>query len=396
MSALPGIDDAFARRLVAWRRHLHMHPELSGEESGTAMWVTERLTREGIPWRDGFAGHAVAALLEGTGHGPTVLLRADMDALPIQEANPVPYASTREGVMHACGHDAHTASLLGALELLATGRLPLERGRVIGLFQPSEEAPPSGARAVADSGFLDEEEVAAVAALHVDHTLPVGTLGVRSGAMMARCDEFEVIFTGPGGHTSRPEGVPDPMAAAARMVLQLPELARDAGGNGGEAEEEPVCRAGILRSGSAANIIPDRAVVRGTARSFREETARALQERVRDAARQSAHGTEVAMEWTAGGPPVRNDPALTDACRRAWMARAGARVEELQGPSMAGEDVGHLMTGRPGVFWRLGIRGPERGGEPWHTDRFDMDEAALPVGAWSLAAGALAILEALE
>ncbi|MFO7769560.1 MAG: M20 family metallopeptidase [bacterium] len=393
----PGIDEAFARRLTAWRRHLHMHPELSGEESGTARWVTEQLTREGIAWRDGFAGHAVAARIEADRPGPTVLLRADMDALPIQEAGPVPYASTRPGVMHACGHDAHTACLLGALELLAAGRTELPRGRVIGLFQPSEEAPPSGAKAVADSGLLEEEEVAAAAALHIDHTLPVGTLGIRPGAMMARCDEFEVTFTGPGGHTSAPEGVPDPLGAAARLASALQRTAAETGA-GLELEGpdgEMVCRAGILRSGTAANVIPDRALLRGTARTFHPRAAASLQQAVERAAARTAEGAGVEIEWVPGGPPVRNDPALTDLCRRAWLAGLGGTgVRELSAPSPAGEDFGHLMTGRPGLFWRLGIRGPERGGVPWHTDRFDLDEDALPVGAWSLAAAAAALVEA--
>jgi len=396
MSSLPGIDDAFARRLTAWRRHLHMHPERSGEERGTALWVGEQLTRAGIPWKEGFAGHAVAARIEAERPGPAVLLRADMDALPIQEANTVPYASTRPGIMHACGHDAHMACLLGALELLTTGRMDLPRGRVIGLFQPSEETAPSGAKAVVDSGLLEAEEVAAAAALHVDHTLPVGTIGLRGDAMMARCDEFEVAYTGPGGHTSSREEVPDPLLAAARLAAALGEVAGQVRAQMGDSgpEGEVVCRAGILRAGSAANVVPDHALLRGTARCFRQETANSLEAAVRDAADRAARGAVCEIRWIAGGPPVRNDDRLTEACRRRWRQGLGdERVRGLPVPSLAGEDFGHISGRVPGVFWRLGIRGPERGGRPWHTDRFDIDEDALPVGAWTLAAAAAVLME---
>jgi len=387
--------EPLARQLSDWRRHLHAHPEPSREESGTAAWLSGELASLGIDHHTGIGGHGVLALPagEGKGIGPAVLLRADMDALPIQEENDVPYASLRAGTMHACGHDAHMACLLGALALLAED--PPRAGRAIGLFQPAEEVSPGGAAAVISTGLLESEGVAAVLAQHVDHTLPVGQLGIRPGPMMAEADEFDVSFSGPGGHGSEADRIPDPLRAGAVFLGRLADVitpVRD------QSTTPLICSVGQMGGGTAPNVIAGSVLLSGTLRTYEQESAAAARAAVEGLALQVAEGTGTGSEvvWRMGGPPVLNDTALTGACRERWQERLGAdRVTDLEGPSLAAEDFGHFTARLPGVYWRLGIRGKESGGEPWHTARFDIDEEALPVGAVAMAEAARAVLAEL-
>jgi amidohydrolase len=391
---LPAAARRLGPRLTAWRHQLHQQPELGFQEHGTAAFLDRELAALGLT-ATAVGGTGRLVRLGGEAEGPTVLLRADIDALPITEVNRVDWVSRRPGLMHACGHDAHTACLLGALALL--NGAPLPRGRVLGLFQPAEEPTPGGAERLVADGLLETEGVDRVLAQHVDHTLPVGTLGVRAGAMMARSDRFEVTFTGPGGHAAERAAVPDPLAAAVAFHRGLDEALDEERNRSAPpgAEGRVVGHIGRLEAGRAENIIPTEARLTGTLRTFDEELAarlRAALDRLARAA--AADGTEARTIWHLGAPAVRNDPGLTARLRAVWQAGLGVeQVVELTEPALAAEDFGHLSSRRPAVFWRLGIRGPERGGEPWHTPRFDVDDAALPVGAWALAAAASSLLK---
>ena len=391
MSSQPLLPAGLSDQLSAWRRQLHAHPEPGRAEEATAAYLAAELRRLGIPFHAGVGGHGLLAV-PGGGHetttGPTVMLRADMDALPIQEENEVAYVSARPGWMHACGHDAHMACLLGAMVLLRDD--PPPRGRVVGLFQPAEEVTPGGALDVLAEEILSEYGVGAVCAQHVDHTLDVGQIGVRSGPIMARADEFDIHLTGPGGHTSAPGTVPDPLSAAASVLRSLDESLRTL--------PEAVAAIGRMEGGNAPNVIASRAVLNGTLRTFDESVAEAaraaLEELVADVA--ATEGTDCEVIWRIGAPPVVNDPELTGACTRSWtQERGGISVVELPSPSLAAEDFGHFTERFAGVYWRLGIRGDSIGGEPWHTPRFDLDERALAIGARALADAAVAILAEL-
>jgi amidohydrolase len=394
VKALPlSSAESLAGALTAWRRHLHRHPELGFQERQTAAYLDTELDRLGLAHRE-VAGTGRLVAIDSGRPGPVVLLRADLDALPIQEETGADYASVRAGVMHACGHDAHTACLLGALALLADPEGRPGRGRLLALFQPAEEPTPGGAERVVAEGSLERAGITAVLAQHVDHTLPVGTLGVRAGAMMARSDEFEVLFTGPGGHAADRDRCPDPLAAGSDFHVRLRELVPSAGGP--ESAADALVHIGRLQGGMAANVIPVEARLTGTLRTWEESAARRLGGELEALARRTARerNVQVAITWREGAPAVRNDPALTERLRGVWSAGLGiGRIQELAEPSLAAEDFGHLSARFPAVYWRLGIRGPERGGEPWHTPRFDVDEAALPVGAWALASAARALLE---
>ncbi len=386
MKALPlGPARALAGTLTAWRRHLHRHPELGFEERATSAFLAGELDRIGLEHVE-VAGTGRLARLDTGRPGPVVLLRADIDALPITEQTGAPYASQRAGLMHACGHDAHTACLLGALSLLGDPDWRPGRGRLLALFQPAEEPTPGGAERVVAEGWLEREAVTAVLAQHVDHTLPVGTVGVRAGAMMARSDEFEVCFEGPGGHAADAGHRPDPLAAGVDFHARLAELVPPT---------TALVQVGRLQAGTAANVIPIEARLAGTLRSWEEAEADRLWGELEELARRTARqrDVQVRVTWRRGAPAVRNDPGLTERLRAVWQAGLGTgQVRELAEPAWAAEDFGHFSARRPAVYWRLGIRGPERGGEPWHTPRFDLDEVSLPIGCWALAAAARTLL----
>ena len=389
------MNTEFAVQLVRWRRELHARPEAGHQEVETARYLAGELESLDVPFRQGVAGTGLLACLQSGQEGPCVLLRADMDGLPITEQTGAEYASRNPGWMHACGHDAHMACLLGAIRLLKENTVGLPAGRVLALFQPAEEVTPGGAEKVAASGLLQDEQVAAVLGQHVDHEREVGRIGVRPGAMMAQADEFLVRFSGPGGHASDSGSRPDPLAAAVRMHERIPEELQHLP----DISADPVLlHVGSLHAGTAANVIPVEAVLTGTARSYETSASGALRALLEDAAGYVARreGVSSQVTWRSGGPPVRNDPALVEVCRSAWSRQDAIHgVEEIAAPSLAAEDFGHLLARVPGVYWRLGIRGPDRGGHPWHTPHFDLDERALPAGAAALAAAASAVLEHL-
>ncbi|HUH14056.1 MAG TPA: amidohydrolase [Longimicrobiales bacterium] len=381
---------AFEAELVALRRDLHRHPELAFRESRTAAAAAERVEAAGFGVRTGVGRTGVVAEL-GDGGGPTVALRADMDALPIQEESDADYRSTVPGVMHACGHDAHVSMLVGAARLLAqtkeAGELPA--GTVRLLFQPSEEGcdeeNKSGATRMVEDGAM--EDVDAVFGLHIGAHLPAGTLHLRAGAYMAGTDGIRATILGRSAHAARPEEGVDAVVLAAHFVLACQNaVARriaptDAG----------VLTLGSIAGGTAENIIAERVAIEGTLRYF-EEDVRARLHGALDAAAAlvEALGGRAQVTVRPGYPPVVNDEAMTELARGALVGALGAeRIREWR-PWMGAEDFAILQREAPGCFFWLGAAlEPPR---EHHHPRFDVDERVLPLGASALAACAIRAL----
>ncbi|MDP9372788.1 MAG: amidohydrolase, partial [Chloroflexota bacterium] len=294
--------------VVANRRYLHQHPELAFQEHNTARFVAEKLRALGIETRTGVAGTGVLGLLRGEREGRTVLLRADMDALPIDELNDVPYKSQNPGVMHACGHDAHTAMLLGAARLLAERRDAI-RGTVKFAFQPAEEVPPGGAKPMIEAGVLEGPRVDAAFGVHISQDMPAGTVGVHAGPTYAAPDGFTATIKGKGGHAARPHTCVDPVVVAAQCIVALQTLV--------SREVNPLRQAvitvGSLHAGTVRNIIPEQAVMEATVRTFGEEVRQHLAERIPAliGGIAAAMRAEAEVRYDLGYPALVNDPAMT-------------------------------------------------------------------------------------
>lgn len=377
--------------LSAWRRHLHQYPELSCEEQSTAAFVATELRAMGLePVTDYADTHAVVALIEGAQPGPTVALRADMDALPIQELNTVSYASQHAGVMHACGHDAHTTMLLGATRLLLQQREQL-RGSVRLIFQPAEEASNNtvGATALIQAGLLAEPPVGAIFGLHVYPDLPVGHFGTRPGPMMASTDSFEVCITGQGAHAARPHQGIDPILIAAQAVSALHQLVS----RRVDPLRSVVLTIGWIRGGQAENVIPETVRFGGTVRTLEPDLRAQVPIWMRQILDGLAlgHGAQIALDYRPGSAPVVNQAEATAFVLETLDALVGTeQVQRIPAPSMGGEDFGAYLQAVPGCFFRVGTRNPEQASAPpLHSPHFDIDERALPLGAAALAALAL-------
>jgi amidohydrolase len=383
-----GVDDwvsAHHPQLVATRRHLHAHPELAFAEFETTSFLEQRLRAAGLAPRRLPTGTGLVVDV-GTGE-PTVVLRADIDALPLPDLKDVPYASTREGLCHACGHDVHTTVVLGvALALATLDGLP---GQVRCVFQPAEETIPGGATEVVASGVLDGASRAF--ALHCDPSVPAGTVGLRTGAITAACDRIDVTLTGPGGHTARPQLTVDLVDALGRLITDLPGLlSRQVDPRSGMSLVW-----GAVNAGVAANAIPQRGALRGTVRVLdrdawkgAEELMRSLVERVA-----ATTGADCDVDYVRGLPPVVNDPRAVALMRAAALESVGSDHVVVTPQSMGGEDFGWFAEVLPIALARLGTHG---GGPPLdlHRGTFDVDERAIGVGVRVLARTALHALEA--
>ena len=375
------VIDEILPGVVADRRDFHEHPELAHQEVRTAGVVADRLRAIGLDdIRTGIASTGVTGLIRGTAGpgGKTVLLRADMDALPIHELNEVEYRSRTDGVMHACGHDAHTAMLLAVTRLLMERRGEFA-GTVKVLFQPAEEVPPGGAKPMIEAGVLEEPHVDAAFGLHIAQGDPVGTLSVRPGPYMAAADRFRVVIHGKGGHGAHPHDTIDPVLVGAQIVTALQSLVAR--------EIDPIESGGVtvaaFLAGEAFNVIPETAELRGTVRTFTPANRDLLQERIGALVTgiAAAMRAEATVEYARGYPATVNDPELTELVRRACEATVGPDKVLTGAPMMGAEDFSYFLEAVPGSFFFVGSKNPERG-LVWghHHPRFDLDEAALAVG----------------
>jgi len=371
-----------ADELVKIRRQLHMYPELSYQEEKTAQLVAERLKALGLRVSQGVARTGVVGLL-GDGE-PRIGFRADMDALPIEEQNDTPYRSRVPGVMHACGHDAHTTCLLGAAMILSGIRSELQ-GSVKFIFQPSEERNPGGAVQMIQEGVLENPPLDAIFALHSDPRLRVGEIGYRVGPTMAEPDEFSITILGKGGHAASPHMTVDPIVIAAETILALQKIPSRLV----DPTDPVVVTIGKIQGGSATNVIPDAVEIEGTVRSLNPQVAAKVPElmrRILDGIT-GAYGATYQFHYDFGYPVLINDPDMTQflvQCGQEYLGEDS--VKELDRPSMGGEDFAYFLQRVKGSFFRLGTGNPQKGiVHYWHSSRYDIDEDALPVGAGFLA-----------
>ena len=397
---LRGRIDAAARavepKVIAWRRDLHEHPELSNREFRTAKLVGDHLEALGLEVRREVAHTGVVGVLRGGRPGPTVALRADMDALPVTEATGLPFASKvrstylgREvGVMHACGHDGHTSVLMGVAELLAGMRAEIP-GTLLFLFQPAEEKPPpgeeGGARLMLAEGAFDDPKPEVIFGMHVTHRQPVGTIAVASGGAMASSDNLEIVVRGRQTHAAYPWRGVDPIAVASRIVLALHAIpAREV-----DTRIPSVVSIGAIHGGVRSNIIPAEVELLGTIRSLGRELRFELHEAVKRtvAGIAASAGAEAEVKIKLGYPITYNDPALLSRMRPTLdRVSAGSVVESL--PVTGAEDFSFYQEQIPGLYFWVGVRPPEvafADAAPNHSPEFFLDERGLGLGIRSMA-----------
>ncbi|OCT12378.1 hydrolase [Paenibacillus pectinilyticus] len=366
---LEGTLPELAQKLVHIRRQLHQHPELSHEEIQTTAAIRGWLTEAGIRIADFQLKTGLIAEVGGLQGGPIIAIRADIDALPIQEETGLPYASQVAGKMHACGHDFHTAAVLGAAILLKQQEKEL-KGTVRFIFQPAEEKA-QGAEQVIQSGAL--EGVRAIYGMHNKPDLPVGTIGIKAGPLMAAADGFVIEVEGLGTHAAVPEAGIDPIVTGAHIVTALQSIVS----RNISSLQSAVISVTRIHSGTAWNVIPDKAILDGTVRTFDESVRTLIIKRFEQVVHgvAAAYATKASLRWIKGPPSVFNDEALAQLAVEA-AEQAGLQVITPV-PSPAGEDFAYYQKKIPGVFVFMGTSGPQE----WHHPAFDIDERALPVSA---------------
>lgn len=383
------IDRIFAK-VKSWREHLHAHPELSYQEINTMEYVAEQLEKIGIPFEKGIANTGVVALIRGSHHAldmPCVGLRADLDALPIEEANEVPYRSKYAGVMHACGHDVHTAILLGAAEVLFSLREELASPVKL-IFQPGEEKNPGGASLMIADGCLQSPAVSKMYALHVFPDLPFGHVGFKEGLYMASCDEIYIDIIGKGGHGAVPHRAVDSILIGAEVVTSLQKIVT----RNCDPTIPCVLSFGHFEALGATNIIPEKAHIKGTFRTmnevWREKALKLIEEQVKMIA--TANGARAEVEISKGYPFLENDPQLTQELQQKAISVMGKdKVHDLP-MRLTAEDFSFYAQEIPVCFFRLGVRNEAKGIiHGVHHPKFDIEAESLKTGVLMMVLAAL-------
>lgn len=371
---------ALQPQLVEWRRQIHQKPELGFQEKITAEFISQKLQNWGIEHQVGIAQTGIVAIIKGekSTHGKVLAIRADMDALPIQELNEVPYCSQRDGIMHACGHDGHTAIALGTAYYLHQHRQELN-GTVKIIFQPAEEGP-GGAKPMIAAGVLNNPDVDAIIGLHLWNNLPLGTVGVRPGALMAAVELFRCTIFGKGGHGAIPHQTVDSLVVAAQIVSALQTIVS----RNINPLDSAVVTVGELHAGTAVNVIADTAKMGGTVRYFNPDLAGFFKERIEKiiAGICQSHGANYDLDYIHLYPPVINDADIA-----ALVRSVAQEVIEIpigvfsECQTMGGEDMSFFLQEVPGCYFFLGSANAEKKLDyPHHHPRFDFDETALPIG----------------
>jgi len=366
----------FAEDMTAWRRHLHTIPELSFDCPKTAAFIKERLEEIGVDEiHEGIAQTGIVAIINGTGEGRTVGLRADFDALPIEEETGVDYASTHPGKMHACGHDGHTAMLLGAAKYMAETRN--FAGRVALIFQPAEEEG-GGAQVMCAEGMMDRFDIAEVYGIHNFPTgdVPAGAFFTTPGPIMAAVDSFYINIKGRGGHGAMPHESADPIVAACGMVQAIQTIVS----RNTKSSEEKVISVTQIHTGSASNIIPDTAMINGTVRTFDKDTQSLIHQRMKEivAGQAAAYGVEAELDYEVGYPATVNTPDQTEYAAKVARSVVGEGAVDASFPKVAGsEDFAYMLEERPGAY--LFLSAGEGAG--LHHPKFNFNDEIAPIGA---------------
>lgn len=378
---IQNLAQEFQKSAVETRRHLHAHPELSFQEEKTSRFVAEKLAEYGIEHQHGMAGTGVIGLIKGkkSASKKVVALRGDMDALPILEANEVSYRSQNDGVMHACGHDVHTTSLLGAARILKNLEADFA-GTVKLIFQPGEEKLPGGASLMIKAGVLKNPAPASIFGQHVHPPLRAGVVGFKSGMYMASADEIYVTVKGRGGHGAMPQECVDPIIVAAQILVSLQQLVSRAA----DPHIPTVLTFGKINStGGATNIIPNEVKIEGTFRTMDERWRADAHKKMKKMAEGIAKSMGAACDFTIlkGYPVLVNDEVLTAKAKKLAVDFLGKKQVVDLPPRMTAEDFAYFSQEMPACFYRLGTGNPERGiTSPIHTNTFDIDEDALETG----------------
>jgi len=376
---IKGLAKEYLQEIIRIRRHIHAHPELSTREFETAAYIASRLGEMGIPYREGIAETGIVALIEGKNPSCKVIaLRADMDALPLFEENEVPYKSKNEGIMHACGHDAHVASLLGAAHILKTLSDNFE-GTVKLFFQPSEERYPGGAIRMIKEGAMENPRPVHVFGQHVYPELEAGKIGLKSGEYMASTDEVFLTIRGKGGHAAQPMNVIDPVLIASHIIVALQQIvSRNA-----SPDVPTVLSFGRIIGDGRTNVIPNKVIVEGTIRTFDEKWRKEAHRKISVMAQSIAEGMGGSCDVfiDSGYPFVYNDPEITLKVKN-WATVFLGSENVVDIPiRMTAEDFSYFAREVPSCFYRLGVKNQEEANVPnLHTSTFDIDEKALETG----------------
>ncbi|MGB9811329.1 MAG: M20 family metallopeptidase [Dictyoglomus turgidum] len=360
------------------RRDIHMYPELGFQEFRTSQLIASYLENLELEVRKNIAQTGVLGILRGKEEGKTILLRADIDALPLEELNDVPYKSKNKGIMHACGHDGHIAILLGTAKILAKYKDQI-KGIVKFAFQPAEELPPGGAEPMIKEGILENPYVDKVYALHLANHLKVGKIAVRKGFFCAQADAFTIKVKGRGGHGSTPDKCIDPIIISTHIVQALQEIP--------SREIDPhtpfvlsICK---IQSGNTFNVIPEDAEIEGTVRTFDKNLAETISKRIETISKNIAEAFRgrAEIEYQFGYPPGKNDEKEAEFVKKIAEEVVGKENVIEDKPSMGGEDFSYFLEERPGAMFWLGSGNEERGlNHPHHSPYFDFDESAMAIG----------------
>jgi amidohydrolase len=377
------------QEMIDIRRDLHMHPELSFQEERTPQVIAEYQRKLGLDVKTGVGGNGVVATLYGGKPGKTVAIRADFDALPIHEQNDVPYKSKNPGVMHACGHDAHTAIALGLAKVFSEQKDQL-KGSIVFLHQHAEEQNPGGAIAMIEDGCLDGVDV--IFATHMENYFPVGKIIYNNGYILAASDNFEIEVKGTGGHGAFPQDTSDSVLIGSQLVCNLQQIVS----RRIDPLKSAVVTVGSFHSGEAPNVIADNAIIKGTVRTFDEDVRNKIEKLIENITAHTCHasGADFRFEYDRGFPATWNHPEPTE-----LLVEAAKKVVDEQDivsipPNMGGEDFSYFLKEVPGTYFFTGSANKEKGFiYPYHHPKFDIDEDALLIGAKTLASAAIMFLK---
>jgi len=372
------LADSLFPKVVQQRRHIHAHPELSFKEYKTSDYIASQLDELGIPYKRGYVETGIVAHIQGKNpDSKTFAIRGDMDALPILENTGLKFASKNKGIMHACGHDVHTSSVLGAAAILNSLRDEFE-GTIKLIFQPGEEVLPGGASLMIKEGALENPKAEAIIGQHVYPQFKAGTVGFRSGMYMASTDEIHLHVNGVGGHAAEPHRITNPILIASKIILELQKI----NDIGKEKNIPTIVSIGFVEGLGATNVVPDQVYIQGTFRTLNEEWRKIVHKMIVDVCESTAKemGGNVDVEVRNGYPYLENDVELTERARKYAIDLLGnENVKDLD-LRMGGEDFSYYTHHIPGCFYRLGTSQPRNPSTGVHTSTFVVDESALKVG----------------